>query len=283
MSTLKDKFRNRLYSSNIEGSGKATSYIRALDLLCEMIAVEPLGFDDCKNIWEVTSTERLTRLYEVVIQEARNSDTSMWNIDGLPKSYLQNGFCSAGLKLYVEFIVENLHEQQLLNVFEEYKGAEKLLPEKLDIKIGYPSFLLEGLDSRIGEDIVRNVRVRTNQNVFRKMILKIYCQSCCITGLNIPEINRASHIIPWAKDASKRLDPRNGLCLSATYDAAFDRNLISLDDDYRILVSKEITEHYTRDSVKEYFLRKEGVQITLPESYLPHLDYLSEHRKEGHF
>ena len=76
------------------------------------------------------------------------------------------------------------------------------------------------------------MKVRSNQHVFRKMILNIYNQSCCITGLNIPEVNRASHIIPWSEDQTIRLDPRNGLCLSATYDAAFDKYLISLDDDY---------------------------------------------------
>ena len=280
---LKNKFKIHIQSTNIKGSGKATSYIRALDLLCEMLTVEPLGFNDCKDIWHDNSIERLSQLYELVLIETRNFESSVWNIDSLPKSYLQNGFCSAALKNFIGFIVENSYELQLLNTFELHNTDEALLPEKLDIEIEYPNFLIDGLDEIQGEDVVRSVRVRANQNVFRKMVLKIYNQSCCITGLNIPEINRASHIIPWAKDASKRLDPRNGLCLSATYDAAFDRNLISLDDDYRIIISKEISDHYTRESVSEYFMRKEGVRITLPESYLPHKKYLSEHRKEGCF
>jgi len=278
---LKNKFKSYIQASNIEGSGKAASYIRALDLLGEMLDAESLGFDDCKNIWHVNSIGSLSKLYESVLIETRNFESSVWNIDGLPKSYLQNGFCSAALKNYIEFIVENSYELQLFNVFELHSSNEDLLPQKLDIDINYPKFLIEGLDKIQGKDVVRSVRVRSNQNVFRKMILKIYNQSCCITGLNTPEINRASHIIPWAKDASKRLDPRNGLCLSATYDAAFDRNLISLDDDYRIIVSKEISEHYTRESVSEYFMRKEGVKIKLPESYLPNKKYLSEHRKMG--
>ena len=94
---------------------------------------------------------------------------------------------------------------------------------------------------------------------------------------------RASHIIPWAEDESKRLDPSNGLCLSATYDAAFDRNLISLDNDYRIIVSKEISDYYTRDCVKEHFLKKAGEVIALPERYSPNRGYLEKHRSCGVF
>jgi putative restriction endonuclease len=74
--------------------------------------------------------------------------------------------------------------------------------------------------------------------------------------------NRASNIISWADDASKRLDPSNGLYLSATYDAAFDKNLISLDDDYRIILANDIKDHFTHASVTEYFVKKEGRLLT---------------------
>ena len=113
--------------------------------------------------------------------------------------------------------------------------------------------------------------------------MKIYNKSCCITGLNIPEINIASHIIPWAKDEAKRLDPTNGLCLSATYDAAFDGNLISLDDDYRIIRSKNIREYSTTECVNEYFIKKEGMKINLPDKYKPNKDYLAVHRQRGEY
>lgn len=46
------------------------------------------------------------------------------------------------------------------------------------------------------------------------------------------------------------MDPRNGLLLSATYDAAFDRNLISLDDYYRLILSKDLEDGYTSESYR---------------------------------
>lgn len=143
--------------------------------------------------------------------------------------------------------------------------------------------LLEGLKDTSGEDVIRSVKTRLNQNVFRRMLISIYGGSCCITGLNIPEVNRASHIVSWADEPSKRLDPSNGLYLSATYDAAFDKHLISLDDDYRIILSGDIKDHHMSDSVNEYFIKKEGDQICLPSSYLPNKKYLAKHRDLGKF
>jgi len=248
-----------------------------------MLKVESFGFDDCKEIWAIESVDRLHDLYLLVLGEARKQDASAWNIQGIPKSYLQKGYCSAALKSFQEFLVEYNYEESLLDLFDTYEGDENELPNKLQAEIVYPEFLIKGLDEMQGQDVIRAVRVRSNQNVFRRMILKIYNKTCCVTGLNIPQINRASHIIPWAEDESKRLDPRNGLCLSATYDAAFDGNLISLDDDYRIILSKEIADYYTNKSVKEYFVKMDGKSITLPSSYFPHKDYLDQHRNKGSF
>lgn len=283
MPNNKQSFTDFILETNVTGSGKATSYIRAIDLLCDLIIRKPFGFDDCKNLWAVDSVERLQELYLFVLKEKNKKNQGDWVFDDIPPSYLRDGYCSAALKSYQEFLVEQAYELKLLSTFDEHRGDESEVIQKLDTDIEYPGFLIEGLDKRQGEEVIRSVRVRSNQHVFRKIILSIYNQSCCITGLNIPEINRASHIIPWAKDETKRLDPRNGLCLSATYDAAFDRNIISLDDDYRILISKNIKDYGTRQNIKEYFLNKEGKKIFLPQRYKPNKDYLAAHRKNCEF
>ena len=283
MPDYKKSFTDFIQETNVAGSGKATSYIRAIDLLCELIIRKPFSFSDCKNLWAIDSLERLQELYLFVLAEKNKRSKSEWNFDDIPPSYLRDGYCSAALKSYQEFLVEHSYEGKVLTAFDEYEGDESKIVEKLDTDIEYPEFLIAGLDKRQGEEVIRSVRVRSNQNVFRKMILKIYKTSCCITGLDLPEVLRASHIMPWSENPDKRLDPRNGLCLSATYDAAFDRNLISLDDDFRIIISKEISDYYTSESVKEYFLSKEGNKIKLPSSYLPQQGYLSEHRSRGRF
>ena len=271
---IKEAFSDYIKATNLAGSQKANSYIRALDILSLLIKHEPYGFNDCKDVWKVESIERLYQLNVFVSQQSKNTVNNLWVIDGIAKSYLANGFCSAALKFFMKFLVEFKYEQGLLNNLNEDKVQVPFTD------LNYPSCLLDGIEHGEGRDVVREVKVRTNQNVFRKVILSIYNQSCCITGLNIPEVNRASHIVPWVEDKTIRLDPANGLCLSATYDAAFDKHLISLDDDYRIILSKDINEFYTSNSVNEYFIKKQGMKISLPSAHNPNKSYLEIHREK---
>jgi putative restriction endonuclease len=52
----------------------------------------------------------------------------------------------------------------------------------------------------------RIVRVRVNQHFFRAAVLSAYDYKCCVTGLAVPELLVASHIIPWASDAKQRMN-----------------------------------------------------------------------------
>ena len=281
--THKSQYSEYLYKTNLSGSGKATSYIRALDLLSQMLMVEPFGFDDCIDIWAVTSLKRVAELKALVAVEQRKKLESVWLSGDIAKSYLINGYCQAALTSYAHFLTEFNQENDLFDVFKRHSGSGRDLSSTLDTSPRNVELLLEGLKDTEGEDVIRRVKTRLNQNVFRRMLMDIYHESCCITGLNIPQVNRASHIVPWADDPSKRLDPSNGLYLSATYDAAFDKHLISLDDDYRIILSKEIKEHYTSNSVNEYFLKIEGDHINLPYKHSPDKSYLAKHRSRGDF
>ena len=100
----KQKFEDYIHSGNVPGSGKASSYVRALDLLSEMLMAHPMGFADCQQIWSVNSTERIESLYRLALAESKKGNQSKWNLPGIPKSYLQNGYCSAALKAYQKFI-----------------------------------------------------------------------------------------------------------------------------------------------------------------------------------
>jgi hypothetical protein len=85
----------------------------------------------------------------------------------------------------------------------------------------------------------RVVVQRVGQHLFREALLDYWQGRCCVTGLAIPELLRASHIKPWAKCESddERLDVFNGLLLAPHIDALFDGGWISFFDDGRLLVS----------------------------------------------
>jgi hypothetical protein len=82
------------------------------------------------------------------------------------------------------------------------------------------------------------VDARLGQGGFRKAVLGLWGKACAATGCSLSALLRASHIKPWrvASDA-ERLDPENGLPLTANLDALFDRGLIGFSDDGRLLVS----------------------------------------------
>lgn len=79
----------------------------------------------------------------------------------------------------------------------------------------------------------RFVVQRIGQNIFRDSLMDYWQGRCPLTGITDPALLRASHIVPWSEcdDDAQRLDVHNGLLLSALWDAAFDRALVTFDDD----------------------------------------------------
>ena len=76
-----------MYQSK-KGSGKATSYLRALDLSVRCLILIK-GFEDCRDIWSVVSIKRLEDLSELVRKENNLGSKSDWDLPGIPSSYLQ--------------------------------------------------------------------------------------------------------------------------------------------------------------------------------------------------
>lgn len=122
------------------------------------------------------------------------------------------------------------------------------------------------------------IRARVNQSFFRKMIFSSYQNTCCITGINTAQLLIASHIKPWAVDVGNRLNPRNGLCLNALHDKAFDSGLISVSNDLKVIVSGKLKSHYGLKAFSTFFAEYEGVPINLPMRFLPDKTFLEYHR-----
>lgn len=85
------------------------------------------------------------------------------------------------------------------------------------------------------------VKSRVGQGAYRKRIIHRWEYKCAVTGFDTLNILVASHIVPWAKsNNNERLDVDNGLLLSPTFDALFDKHLISFDNTGKILLSENI-------------------------------------------
>lgn len=124
------------------------------------------------------------------------------------------------------------------------------------------------------------VRLRVNQSFFRQRVLSAFMFRCCVTGLPIRPLLVASHIIPWADDATNRLNPRNGLCLNALHDRAFDRGLMFVDDESRVRFSPRVRDEATdAGNSADWLLAFDGCELILPPKFSPDPALLAQHRE----
>ena len=97
-------------------------------------------------------------------------------------------------------------------------------------------------------------------------------------GLSCRALLIASHIVPWAAHPDLRLDPRNGLCLCALHDKAFDRGFVSVGADFCIMIAERICDEEPRNVVEPRFVALRGQPLRLPEKFRPSPVHIELHR-----
>lgn len=127
-------------------------------------------------------------------------------------------------------------------------------------------------------EVERMVKTRRLQTFFRNVVLSSYDNRCALTGIAVPQLLIASHIIPWSESESRRADPTNGLCLNALHDKAFDRHLITFDEDCRLVVSSILKKGESPEFQTSNFAKLEGSILMLPHRFAPDFQALAAHR-----
>lgn len=271
METL--SFKDFLYDAYpTKNSRAAGSYITAIKILDELFSQHDVFQLQNQSLTEIRDPLLIERIIDYIADE---EDKYRKGLDSIFKfgrptqtSYPRGRFCTAAIRQLREYI-KYVYGQEATDMMLDYTRSGAKLSKALMNRFR--------IDDEGTEKEVRAKR-RVGQDVFRSMLLEIYDRKCCLTGLEIPEVLRASHIIPWAERVKTRLNPENGLCLSATYDAAFDKHLISFDEDYRLVLSPRIKEEYSSDAFKTHFRDLEGTRIILPEIFQPSQEFLANHR-----
>ncbi|MBI5515017.1 MAG: HNH endonuclease [Deltaproteobacteria bacterium] len=123
-------------------------------------------------------------------------------------------------------------------------------------------------------------KVRLGQEFFRRVVLANFDGRCALTGLALPELVNASHIVGWAKDPRLRLDPTNGIALNRLHDAAFDRCLITFDEDLRLVVGDRARRALRENARAAAFLDIEGQRLAEPRRHPLSQGHLALHRRE---
>lgn len=127
-------------------------------------------------------------------------------------------------------------------------NLHRLLDQVYRLSLSLPNAPLERFQRETANltsatEVERIVKQRIGQSIFREALLDYWNRTCPLTGIIDPDLLRASHIVAWAEcdDDAQRLDVHNGLLLSALWDAAFDRGLVSFSDDGTTLASPNLS------------------------------------------
>ena len=255
-----------------ENSRKASSYAQAIRILDEVLPHQNVIDLHGQSLYEIHDLAVLEEVWQVVKKEVKKMRDGLPNIfdygNSAQKSYPLKGFCTAALTSLMEYA--------------QYKGAEMIVAQEKDPQI-ISQKLIDYYDiTKEGEDVVSETKRRKGQNFFRHMILANYGGRCALTGIDIPQLLLASHIIPWSDKSHKkeRLNPCNGICLSALYDKAFDKGLITFSpDDYTVLLSSALHENESKEYYDCHFGCIVGRVLTMPQKYQPDRDFLAYHRE----
>ena len=210
-------FENYTFIAYGHETGTAHSYIKAIHILDRLFAINDVFNLQGKSLTEVDDEYLLHRITDFIILEEkryRSGEESIFKY-GLDtqKSYPRGGFCSAAMKhlqRYQTYDPQEIEANAIVSRSSRGKAVSAELLRHFDI-------------TREGRDQLSKAKVRIGQDYYRKMVISIYGGKCCVTGIDVPKLLRASHIIPWSEDRENRMNPENGLCLSGTYDLAFDQ------------------------------------------------------------
>lgn len=134
-------------------------------------------------------------------------------------------------------------------VFDTLSTLYAVLHRTYGLGVSLPDAPLQEFERRVvglprATEAERLIVQRVGQDVFRARLLNYWQGRCPLTGISDRALLRASHIIPWAdcESDAERLDVHNGLLLSALWDAAFDRALVTFDDQGRPKFSPGLSE-----------------------------------------
>jgi len=163
--------------------------------------------------------------------------------------------------------VRNIHSDK---GFAEIIIGKSLLGDVVDVQYELP-------DEFESKYLVRETKTRLHQASFREAVLGAYKNKCAITGLPVPQLLEAAHIIPDAKVGNVQT-VSNGLALSRIHHRAYDAELIGIDPDYKIHVSEKLFIDEGGPLLNKGILDFDGNKLFIPRqsNLRPNRDYLAE-------
>ena len=93
------------------------------------------------------------------------------------------------------------------------------------------------------------------------------------------QLLEACHIVDWTTEVENRTNPKNGLCLNSFFHREYDKHLIAITPDYKVLLAEELIAKTVNIAFKTYLEAINGSLIALPDKFKPQKDLLELHYK----
>lgn len=274
---VKRQFSDYITGSNVPGSNKADSYIRAIGYANTMLKGFGGQFQNVGDIFSIDSVDQLKVLHKFLLGETAKGDSSQLLKADVPPSYLKGNFCTAALRSLIGYRLAMARDAEILDILAQGEASARI-EKAFENPLPEPEFFLEGKvkpESERGAEELERLRCFQNRRTFRRLVLQNFNNACCVSGLDVADTLRACPIVP-DKD---NLSPENALCLAATYAAAFKNHLITFDEDMRLVLSSSLTDHATSDAFRHTFKAYEGQRI-LPARFIqPSKTLMQMHRE----
>ncbi len=137
-----------------------------------------------------------------------------------------------GMSLIIVYIADGEYQ---LKIMDEIPGHT----EEIQSVKGTTSSKVFSEDVRAVDEVtLREIKTRRGQDKFRKLLLKAFNNTCCITGSIIISVLEAAHIISHSDETNYKVT--NGLLLRADIHTLFDLNLIGIDQHGMVHISNEL-------------------------------------------
>lgn len=124
-------------------------------------------------------------------------------------------------------------------------------------------------------DRVSKTHQRVGQQVIAEVVKNNYAYHCAVTGVHTRNFLVASHIVPWAEDPKRRLDPSNIICLSTLWDRAFDQGFVTFDA--RDMTVRTSSRLQSDSSLADMFADYNHHKINIPRAGAPSREALEYH------
>jgi len=130
-----------------------------------------------------------------------------------------------------------------------------------------------GLRARVLDSLLIEGALQAAQQLNSDPFGRVWCSFTRIRK------REGSHIVPWLARPSLRVNPRNGLCLCALHDRAFDRGLMTIEPALTVRLSPRLEQHLPDEVIENMFVAYQGSPIRPPEKFCPEEEFLAYHRE----